>query len=314
MVSEKKFNRKRIPIIIIIVFFLVCSISMVATKWIYDSIFARYDQPANIPAELSGMVQQRQVCLFSSGENQLTGYLYDAPQPESAYGLILLAPGFYAGADDYLWQIHELQEYGWGVFAFDATGTLDSQGKNQVGFSQTIPDLEAALKYVEKNRRVGYNELVLMGHSRGAYAACCVLAQPWDVSAVVSVSGINSAMEGVMHMSTQAVGPISYGNYGFLWLYQAMLFGTPTLQRQADQVISQCAVPVLVVHGTQDTQVPTDRCSIISHKEQITSDKVEYLLCDAGHTDLLYDADGTANDELMEHIHNFLIHSIEKEG
>lgn len=310
MVSAKKFNRKRIPIIIITVIFIVCSISMMATKWIYDSIFARYDQPADIPSELSGMVQQRQECQFFSGENRLTGYLYRAPEQEQAHGLILLCPGFAAGADDYLWQISQLRAYGWAVFAFDTTGTLDSQGKNQVGFSQAVPDLEAALKYVENNRNFGYNKLVLMGHSRGAYAACCVLAQPTEVSAVVCVSGINSAMEGVMHMSTQVVGPVSYGNYGFLWLYQAMLFGADTLQLHSDEVISQADIPVLVVHGKQDEQVPLDACSIISHKEQITSDKVEYLLCEGGHTDLMYDDDGTANDVLMQQIQEFLLRSI----
>jgi len=103
---------------------------------------------------------------------------------------------------------------------------------------------------------------------------------------------------------------ISYGNYGFLWLYQAMLFGTDTLQKEAAKAIDVGDVPVLVVHGTQDDQIPVDSSSIISYKEQITSDQVEYLLCDAGHTDLLFDADGTANDALIGDIHRFLLRSI----
>lgn len=310
MVSAKKFRLKRILIVIIAVIFVFCTASLAVTKLIYDGIFSRYDKPADVPQALSALVQSREVYRFPSGENQLTGYYYPAPQPETAHGLILLVPGFSAGGDDYLWQISELRAYGWGVFTFDTTGTLLSQGKNQVGFSQVLPDLEAALKYVEKNKNFGYNELVLMGHSRGAYAACCALSQSENVAAVVSVSGVNSAMESIMHMSTNVVGPISYGNYGFLWLYQAMLFGTDTLQMQAAEVISQRDVPVLVVHGTMDENAPMTTCSIISHKEEISSPKVEYLLCEAGHTDLLYDADGTANDTLMEQIHEFLLRSL----
>ncbi len=312
MVSAKKLKLKRILIIIVTSILAFCVVSLAATKIIYDSIFARYDQAVNIPQDLYQVTQQRQVCQFPSGESMLTGYYYGAQEPSQAPGLIVFVPGFNAGGDDYLWQIRQLLGYGWGVFTFDNTGTLQSEGENQVGFSQSIPDLEAALKYVEKCHNFGYNKLVLIGHSRGAYAACCVLAQREDVAAVVSISGVNSAMEAVMQMSTNVIGPVSYGNYGFLWLYQTMLFGADTVDMQASEVISQNTVPVLVIHGRQDEKFPTDSGSIISHKDQIQSAQVEYLLCDAGHTDLLYDADGTANDALMEHIHQFLIRSIGK--
>ena len=313
MVSVKKSKLKRILIIIFTSVLVFCAISMAATKLIYDRIFLRYDTPVQIPQWLSATVQARQECHFYSGENQLTGYYYPAAEQSHSRGLIVFVPGFHAGGDNYLQQIHQLLSYGWSVFTFDTTGTGRSQGKNQVGFSQVIPDLEAALKYVENQNRFGYNELILMGHSRGAYAACCVLPHVQDIAAVVSISGVNSAMEAVMQMSENAIGPVSYGTYGFLWLYQATLFGKETLTLQADDILSVEDVPVLVVHGTKDTEVPTDSCSIISYKETIGSENVEYLLCDAGHTDLLYDDDGTANDTLMESIHNFLIRCVEEE-
>lgn len=310
MVSAKKSKFRRILIIIGTVIFAFCAISLAVTKIVYDSIFARYDEAAEIPSALQEMVQEREICEFASGDNLLTGYCYDAPVPEEAHGLILLVPGFHAGGDDYLWQISELRAYGWGIFTFDATGTLRSQGDNQVGFPQVIADLEAALKYVEKCGRFGYNEVVLLGHSRGAYAACCALDGRQDIAAVASVSGINSAMEGVMQLSTNAIGPVSYGNYGFLWLYQAMLFGADTLERNAAQAISGGNVPVLVIHGRKDTQIPMESASIISYREQIAAENVEFLSWDAGHTDLLFDADGTANDALIAEIHAFFLRSL----
>ena len=311
MVSVKKFNRKRILITIATVILAFFVVSMTATKLVYDMVFARYDTPADIPAELSEMVQQRQVCRFPSGENLLAGYYYDTNAAE-AYGLVVLAPGFHAGGDDYLPLIRSLTEYGWSVFTFDSTGTLQSEGKNQIGFAQAVPDLASALNYVEKNEKFGYNELVLMGHSRGAYAACCVLTQTQDVAAVVSVSGVNSAMEAIMELSVKSVGPISYGNYGFLWLYQTMLFGADTVNLQASQAIAREDTPVLVVHGTQDETFPAESGAIAAYQGEIASPNVEYLLCDGGHTDILYDEDGTANDALMAQIHDFLIRSIEK--
>lgn len=311
MVSVKKFNRKRILIIIATVILAFFVVSMTATKLIYDRIFARYDAPADIPAALSPMVEHRQVCQFEAGENRLTGYYYSTDATE-AHGLVVLAPGFHAGGDDYLPLISSLTEYGWGVFTYDSTGTLRSEGESQIGFAQAVPDLEAALNYVEKNEKFGYNELVLMGHSRGAYAACCVLTQTQDVSAVVSVSGVNSTMEAIMALCAKAVGPISYGNYGFLWLYQTMLFGADTVNLQASQAISGENIPVLVVHGTRDETFSADGGAIAAYRDEILTDGVEYLLCDAGHTDILYDADGTANDALVAQIHDFLIRSIEK--
>ena len=310
MVSFKKPNGKRILGIIITVIFVFCAVSMVATKIIYDSVFVRYDTPAQVPAALLEMVQQRHTCQFASGKNLLTGYFYGTTAPENAHGLVVLVPGFSAGGDDYLQQIRAFTDYGWGVFTFDNTGTLRSQGESQVGFSQSLADLEAALKYVENCDRFGYNELVLVGHSRGAYAACCVLSRHEDIRAVVSVSGVNSAMDAIMQLSSQYVGPVSYGNYGFLWLYQAMLFGSDTLQLQASDVIARQDVPVLVVHGTQDTRIPVDAGSIIAHRDDLDASRAEFLLWDGGHTDLLYDPDGTANDALMAQIHAFLLRSI----
>ncbi len=310
MISVKKSRFKRILITIITVFFTVCALSLVMTKFIYDSIFARYDETADIPPALHTTVQERQTCQFPSGDNLLAGYYYSAPSPNQTNALVVLVPGFHAGGDDYLWLTQELLEHGWSVFTFDTTGTLRSQGKNQVGFSQSLLDLEAALEYLKENRLLGHTELVLIGHSRGAYAACCALAQEKDIAAVVSISGVNSPMEAIMQMSTQAIGLMSYGNYGFLWLYQASLFGADILDQSAAQAISDSTVPVLVIHGSQDTQVPVNSSSILSHREQITSSQVEYLLCDAGHTDLLYDADGTASNALIRNIHEFLLRSL----
>ncbi len=309
MISAKKFNWKRISCIIIAFFILFSAVSLVVTKVIYDSIFSRYDDSVAVPDQLSQLVDSRSIHKVDSDGTELAGYFYPADDHAAAHGLIVLVPGFHAGGDSYLWQIQSLVDYGWAVFTFDVTGTFRSGGEDQVGFPQPLLDLKSVLKYVENCGNFGYNNIVLMGHSQGGYAVCCALAQEQDVAAVVCISGVNSAMEAVMHMSSDAIGPIAYGNYGYLWLYQRMLFGD-TLQLQAAEAIDQSDVPVLLVHGTMDEQVPMDKCSVISHREEITSTQVEYLLCPAGHTDLLYDADGTANDALMESIQDFLLRSL----
>lgn len=310
MISAKKSRFKRILIIIITVFFSFCMVSLAATKVIYDSIFKRYDAPIEIPQSVQTPVQHRRVCQFPSGDNLLTGYYYNTSTSNGTDALLVMVPGFHAGADDYLLQIQALLDYGWNIFIFDTTGTLQSQGESQVGFSQALLDLDAALEYIRENQLFGHSELILMGHSRGAYAACCALAQEQDIAAAISISGVNSAMDAIMQSSVQAVGAISYGNYGFLWLYQASLFGADTLNQEAAQAISNSNIPVLVVQGSQD---PATASSIFSHKSQITSSQVEYILCDAGHTDLLFGDNGAANTALMGQIHSFLLRSLNKQ-
>ena len=310
MTSVKKFNWKRALTILLIVIVAFCATSMVATKFIYDSIFVRYDgQAIEVPTQLRSMVDSRQDSDFLSGENWLNGYLYRCQ--EGANGdLVLMAPGFHAGADNFLWQVKSFLDMGWSVFIFDATGHCGSQGKSAVGFPQLLVDVEAALNHIEKNDRFGYNNIVLFGHSQGGYAVSCALESDFDIAAVISVSGINSAMDGIIGKAREVVGPVVYGNYGFLWLYQTMRFGGDIANRNACDAINESGVPVLIVHGTNDATVPLDEFSIISHKEDITARDTAYFLCDEplqdGHTDLLFDIDGTANDELMETIEAFL--------
>lgn len=311
MVRLKKLNLKRIIAVIITIIMIFSAISFAVTKIIYDRIFVRYDcAVTDFPSELSETVATRTEKQFSSKNNTLTGYLYNANAELSNDTLVIIAPGFNACADSYLWQIKSLLEYGWSVFAFNPTGCCTSSGNSSIGFSQELCDLEAALKYVENNDRFGYNDIVLFGHSRGGYAVCCSLDFKYNITAVVSVSGINSAMEGVIGSSVEQIGPLAYGNYGFLWAYQAMLFGSKTLNMNASEEISESDVPTLIIHGKNDELVPLDRFSIISHKKEISSKKVEYIICSdpnsSGHTDLLFGKDGTANDILMKQIDHFL--------
>lgn len=310
MVSTKHARLKKVWIRIIAAVLIFCVISFGVTKVVYDRIFARYDPVETaVPASLSDTVKQREELTFYSSEHRLSGYLYRA-KSHSLKALVVLAPGFHACADEYLWQIRSLLDYGWAVFAFDPTGSCHSEGASCIGFPQELCDLQAALHFVEEQNRFGYEEIVLLGHSRGGYAACCA-AGVTDVAAVVTVSGINSAMEGVMGSSVEQIGPVAYGNYPFLWLYQTLLFGSETANASASQVLSETDVPVLIVHGKRDDQVPPEKYSILSHREEIDSDVVEVYICDEagqdGHTNLLFDADGTANEELMERIHEFCV-------
>ena len=244
----------------------------------------------------------------------MAGFLYESSSELKNDTLIVLAPGFNACSESYLWQIKELCDYGWSVFAFDATGTGSSEGSTSIGFPQEVIDLEKTLDFIEENNRFNYKNVALMGHSRGGYAVCCALAEKRDIAAVISISGVNSAMEGVIGASKKYVGNFAYANYGLLWLYQTMLFGEDVVNLRADEVLKTTQTPVLVIHGKDDGKIPINEFSIMSYKDKIANGNVEYFVCgdagSSGHNDLLFDSDGTADDILIGKINDFLNMSI----
>ncbi len=305
MISFKKKSFKRIWKAIIISFFSFIIISLMLTKVIYDFTFSRYDEAAVIPESLSEFIDKRQELTFKSGKNSLCGYFYEG----NSKSLIVLVTGYKAVADDYIWQIKELTDLGYGIFTFDTTGYLKSEGKDSVGFAQTVYDLKSALEFLEKNNRFGYEDIYLLGHSRGAYAVLSVLDDGYDIKAAVSVSGVNSSMEAIIQPAADKVGFIAYLNYPFLWLYQRALFDKETLNTRADENISKSDIPVLVVQGENDDTYPKEKYSVFSHIGG-ENKNVTLLVMDKegsdGHTNLLFEADGTANNGLLENIDSFL--------
>lgn len=308
MLSNKK--TKKVLITIIIAFLIFSIISFGVTKLIYDSAFPRYDcGVTEFPKALQNTIDLRQVKTYESGDNTLSGFLYESPISERKHTLIILAPGHNSCADSYIWQIKELLDYGWSVFAFDTTGSCHSEGITAKGFSQEVLDLEATLKFLSSQNNFGFENIAILGHSRGGYAACCALSFDFPISAIISVSGVNSAMDAIIGASVQRVGPFAYGNYGFLWAYQAMLFGAKTVNMQADKLLKLCNTPALLIHGEDDTTYPYDKYSIVSHIKD--NPNTEILIRrspdNAGHTNLLFSKDGTADNEVIYKINEFLL-------
>lgn len=314
MVSLKKKSLKRVWSGIVIGFFSFIIISLILTKVIYDGIFCRYDVIASVPNSLLGMVESRKTPYFKSGENLLCGYLYGG----DGDSLVVLAPGYRAGADDYLMQISSLNSLGYGVFTFDATGSCRSHGDDAVGFSQTVNDLESALSFIKKNGNFGYKKIYLLGHSRGAYAVCSLLGSEYGISGAVCISGVNSCMDAVIQPAADKLGAVAYGNYPFLWLYQASLFGADTVNKSAWEEIDKNDMPVMVIQGAGDTRYTTEKYSVYSYCKKNNCKNVSYLLINSpgndGHTSLLFDSDGTANDLLINEIHRFFNEAEKKTG
>lgn len=307
---ERKAVKKRILKITAVVLLgalLLCIGMLTATKFIYDAIFPRYDRSPletaiNISyAEIMDSYPREQV-KFHSGDFELTGYVYSANNPR---GLVVIAPGLSDGAEDYTSLAMGFVDLGFKVFAFDTTGSFESEGETSIGFSQAVMDLDSALTYIGKDSELKDLPLYLFGHSRGGYASAMMCASEHDIKAIATVGAVNSPMEITMEWSKNYVGPLALTGYPALYAYQSMIFGSDIMSTSGAEAINEGDIPTLVIHCENDVTVSIDGSSIYAHKDEVDNPKAQFMLYEnednAGHTTLLFTKE--AND-YREEIHD----------
>ncbi len=245
--------------------------SMVYMKVTYDKSFSRVDKPE---AEYSGYLRysdvdeyKRTEIEFGSGKNVLKGYIYGA---ENNKGLVVISHGLGFGSENYLAETIYFVDKGWCVFAFDNTGTHESEGKSTIGPSQSLLDLKAALTYIKSNNKFNNFNIMLYGHSWGAYAVSAILDDNFNIAAVTSIAGFNSPMELLKEQADSLLGMVSPIEYPFLWIYQKMIFGD-TIGNTATKGINSKDTPVMIIHGVKDEAISYYGAGIIAHQAVIAN-------------------------------------------
>ncbi len=296
--------------IILIAVGVIFVMNSIATKVIYDMAFKRYDPSEPIEyltdERFTDLVENRRELDITSGKDTIKAYAYDVAEDK---GIVVIAPGVNAGADDFIPVIGTFTDEGYDVLAFDPTGSTGSTGKSMKGYSQEIKDLEAVLATVDTD--YPGEDVYLFGHSRGAFTVCTQLESDEDIKAAVAISAHNSAMDAIMALSTRYVGKFANLNYPALWCYQAILFGPKTVNIHATDLLDNSDVPVMIVQGSDDNSAPAGEYSLYSHRSEIKDDSdVIYFYSDLedsnGHTDIIFDEDEDGvNSELMDSVLDF---------
>jgi alpha-beta hydrolase superfamily lysophospholipase len=275
----RKLRALKIVWISVVGFILLFSvISMIIVMFIYNGQFPRYDRhdmtvTAGLRYEDLEAQYPRNLVDFKSGNNRLQGYMYGLAHEQ---GLVVVAHGIGGGADSYLPQIAYFVDQGWRVFAYDATGSFDSEGKTTKGFPQALIDLDAALTYINTQEEIADLPVLLFGHSWGGYAVANLLHYDYEIAGVATVSGANSPIEMIIEQGQRMMGGFINIQYPYLWLYQRILLGK-TASLNAVDAINGSDVPVLIIHGTEDEFVSYEGSSIISKINAITNPYVRAI-------------------------------------
>ncbi len=284
---------RRVAVVLVIVVLMIMGM-LAATKFIHDSIYPRFDRTAidnavnlNYTEIDDGIPYEK--FTFMSGENTLMGYILGY---ENADKLLVIAPGFSDGAEDYTTIALSFVRLGYRVLSFDTTGSFESQGESSVGFSQIVTDLDSVLKFTQTRADLKKLPLFLFGHSRGGYAAAMMCMFDHNITAIATVGAVNSPMEITMEWSKNYAGNFAYTGYPTLYAYQSMVFGKDIMSTTCAEALDLKDTPALIIHCRNDETVSITGASIYAHKDEVENENAEFMLYDkeknSGHTTLLY--------------------------
>ncbi|NLL43074.1 MAG: alpha/beta hydrolase [Firmicutes bacterium] len=201
---------------------------------------------------------QRTRYTFTSQRGQeLVGYKYCKEGPDPS-GVVIIAHGLGGGGhNSYLDVADYLAGRGFLVFAYDATGNDESEGKSVRGLPQGLIDLDYAIRFVKDSPEFADLPIMLFGHSWGGYSTGSVLSLHPDVKAAVIVAGFNRPLDMIAEVGRKIAGSSINVLLPFLSFYEWLKFGSYARLSSLAGFESTNA-GVMVIHSTNDNTVPME--------------------------------------------------------
>lgn len=183
----------------------------------------------------------------------LRGYLYTSKNTVSPKGIVVFCHGMWGGHLSYTTEMNTFAEAGYTVLAYDVTGTMASDGKKLGGFTHPISDLQCALEFIETRRDLDPLDILLVGHSWGAYTVMMGSSFLYDrLRGAVAISGPDTALAVFLSYFPKWLRPLARPGIA---LALRIKEGSQSRYACADTMYD-ADVPVLLVHGTKDKTVP----------------------------------------------------------
>ena len=252
-----KSGKKLWIIIVCAVVLLLVTGIWALTVYIYNENFNRRFQsyePRMLRLEdFDGLERTRYE--FPSDKGQmLAGYLYSFG--EGQHGIVIIAHGFGGGGhNSYMDVADYFARNGYLVFAYDATGNDESEGKGVGGLPQGVIDLDHAISFVEESGNFPELPIMLFGHSWGGYSVCSVLSLHPEVKAVIACSGFNSSPDMFEAEGRNEAGEGIALFMPFMKLHESIRYGK-NASVSAMNGFAASDTAVMIVHGSEDDFVP----------------------------------------------------------
>lgn len=286
--NMKKDNKFLGFLIVLIygVFAITIIIPMIVTAIIFKFVFGRrvsktihHMTPEDFPNLNTYPVK------FKSGKNDLAAYFVTDKAVSEYKAVLIVSHGIGCSRAGYLNRYDYFARKGYLVFAYDCTGTFESQGKGLKGLTQSQVDLDNAIKYLDGIQELKKYKLLAYGHSWGGYGLAtelnCKTAE--KLTAVATLSGFNDIWGICKYQMTRYAGKAVVLVKPWTYLHYFLLYGKKALYKGIGGV-NNFKGPVLVMHSTDDKTVPYDSSVAIHYKENKNPQAKFVILDDRGHT------------------------------
>jgi uncharacterized protein len=187
---------------------------------------------------------------FVSGRWMLSGSRYFVgPGPYKA--LVVFYHGIGAGRNAYVEPICDLAKQGYLVYAFDNTGSMQSEGPSLYGLGQIVNDEKAFYRWLDQDPKAQGLDRYSVGHSWGGYAALVSGMPEYKVKKIVSIAGFNSVSDEYRFSPETPHSALMVGLYR---LYLRNALGKAG-DLSAVEVLKKSTAKVLYIQGDQDKMV-----------------------------------------------------------
>ena len=228
---------------------------------IFDAVYKkklvhRYDDEGYIKyfsaADFPGL--QAEPFSFTSGKNTLRGFWFRYGGERNE--LIVFCHGVGGGHRSYMTEIALLCGRGYTVLAYDNTGCFASEGKDIGGFTQSLADLDAAVKALKASGAFEkFSRVFVMGHSWGGYAAANIPAYQSCFEKAVVISGFVSVER--MLLTQTAGAKTAINRYAFRQLCDfEKKAGPEYFGANALDAVNAGKTEFLFAHSEDDPMVP----------------------------------------------------------
>lgn len=196
-------------------------------------------------------------------------YYYDGFNEER---LIIFEHGMGSGHTGYMTEIERLCREGYRVFAYDHTGCMESGGDGTNGFSQSLRDLDDAIKALKKDEKYSSLPLSVIGHSWGGFSTLNISAIHPDIEKAVAMSGFISVSHILKGFFKGVLSPF----------YKKILAleeksNPDYVKHSALNTLRGTDTKMLVIHSDDDKTVSAKLSFDLMEKEFSSKDNISFL-------------------------------------
>lgn len=284
-------KKKKLIIIVAILVLLLFVTPWGVSIFLYNQYFGvRYETDESFLFNLSDFPElKRYKYEFIADKGQkIIGYHYYNNE-DNIKGIIVFAHGFGGGGhNSYMDCINYFTKNGYYVFAFDATGNDESEGKCVGGLPQGVIDLDYAINFIEKKEEFKNLPIMLFGHSWGGYCVTNVLNYHPKIKSVVSLAGFNKSSDLIEAQGEKIVGVFSHILIPYINAYEKLKFGQYA-SNTAMRGFENSNTNIMVIHSLDDDVVPKKYGYDIYYETYKNSPRFKFIEYeDKGHSTLYY--------------------------